>query len=177
MDDMGTISRPYAVAAFAQAQEEGKVSEWFDMLSLLTTVCEDATMKGLIASPKVTTDQLQGVILDVCGDLLSPTGQNFARLLAENGRLGVMEGIVRQFTHERDLVEGRQEVTVTSAFKLTKAQIDDISSRVSKRLGADVELTVEIDKSLIGGVVIRAGDLVIDASLRGRLAALRQTIH
>ena len=177
MDDSGTLSRPYAVAAFAQAQEEGQVSQWSEMLGLLTLVCEDATMKGLVANPKVNKDELQKLILDVCGDRLSASGKNFARLLVENGRLNRVADIERQFAAEQAKVEGRREVTVISAFELNDAQRSDISSRVSKRLGADVDLTVEVDSTLIGGVVIRAGDMVIDASLRGRLAQLGQSIQ
>ena len=176
MDDSGTMSRPYAVAAFAQAQEEGKVQEWSDMLALLALVCEDATMKGLVANPKVNKAELQGLVLDVCGDKLSDTGKNFARLLVANGRMGLAADIERQFASERAKMEGRREVSVTSAFELSDAQRDDIAGKVSKRLGAEVDLSVSVDPALIGGVVIRAGDLVIDASLRGRLAQLGQSL-
>ena len=177
MDDIGTMSRPYAVAAFRQASEEGKVAQWADMLSTLTTICEDATMKGLIANPKVDHAGLEGVLLDVGGDSFSDTGKNFVRLLVENDRLGLAAEIESQFARERAALEGRRDVQVISAYELSDTERDILVQRIAKRLGYEVELSVEVDQSLIGGVVIRAGDVVIDASLRGRLNQLSQTVQ
>ena len=129
------MSRPYAVAAFRQASEEGKVSQWADMLSLLTTIYEDATMKGLIANPKVARAGLEGMLLDVEGDSFSDTGKNFVRLLVENDRLGLAAEIERQFARERAAVEGRRDVTVISAFELSDAERDILVQRIAKRLG------------------------------------------
>lgn len=176
MDDIRTLARPYAVAAFKHAQEEGSVAAWADMLALLSVVAGDPTVKGLIAHPKVGKVALEGLILDVCGDALSATGKNFTRLLVENGRLNLVEEIEVQFARERAKVEGRRDVTVVSAFELSDAEREDLIQKVSKRLGAEVELTVSIDARLIGGVIITAGDMVIDASLRGRLAQMASAL-
>ena len=177
MDDIGTMSRPYAVAAFRQASEEGKIAEWADMLSALSTICEDATMKGLISNPKVDRAGLESLLLDVGGGSFSDTGKNFVRLLVENGRLDLTAEIERQFANERAAVEGRRDVTVISAYELSDAERDNLAGKIAKRLGVEVDLQVEIDQSLIGGVVIRAGDVVIDASLRGRLNQLSQAVQ
>lgn len=177
MDDIGTMSRPYAVAAFRQASEEGKVAQWADMLALLATICEDGTVKGLIANPKVDRAGLESMLIDVGGDSFSDTGRNFVRLLVENGRLDLASEIERQFARERAAVEGRREVTVISAYELSDSERDILVQRIAKRLGVEVELHVKIDQSLIGGVVIRAGDVVIDASLRGRLNQLSQAVQ
>jgi len=176
MEDVSALARPYGLAAFKQAEEEGKVKEWSDMLEFLTLIMQDATMKGLIVNPKVNDQEVASLIIDVAGDGLSETGRNLVRVLAENERLGEMAGVAAVFEEERDRAEGRSHVEVTSAFALSKAQENSSAESMSKRLGTQVDVSVSVDKSLIGGVVIRAGDTVIDASLRGRLSQLGQTL-
>lgn len=176
MQDVSAFARPYGLAAFKQAQEEGKVGEWSDMLKLLDLIMQDSTMLGLIANPNVDDRQLADLIIDVAGDGLSTTGQNFVRVLAENERLGETAAIAAVFEQERDRVEQRSHVQVTSAFALTDEQQKHIGASMSKRLGTEVDVSVTVDDSLIGGVIIRAGDTVIDASLRGRLSQLGQSL-
>ena len=176
MQDLSTLARPYGLAAFNQAREEGKIQEWSNMLQLLALIMQDATMRGLIANPKVNDQQLAELIIDVGGDGLSETGGNLVRLMAENERLAEMVDVAAVFEAERDLTEGRSHVQVTSAFALTEMQQKSIADSMSKRLGTEVDISVTVDKSLIGGVVIRAGDTVIDASLRGRLSQLGQSL-
>lgn len=176
MEDATAIARPYGLAAFKQAQEEGKIREWSTMLQLLVLIMQDATMLGLIANPKVNDQQLADLIIDVAGDGLSQTGGNLVRILAENERLAEIAGVAAVFEQERDRIEGRSQVEVTSAFALTDTQQKSIAESMSKRLGTDVDVSVTVDKSLIGGVVIRSGDTVIDASLRGRLGQLGQSL-
>jgi F-type H+-transporting ATPase subunit delta len=137
---------------------------------------QDATMRGLIVNPKVNDRQLAELIIDVAGDGLSKTGGNLVRLMAENDRLTEMAGVAAVFESERDRAEGRSHVEVTSAFALTETQQKSIADSMRKRLGTEVDVSVTVDKSLIGGVVIRAGDTVIDASLRGRLNQLGQSL-
>ena len=176
MQDLSALARPYGLAAFNQAREEGNVEEWNNMLQLLTLIMQDATMRGLTANPKVNDQQLAELIIDVGGDGLSKTGGNLVRLMAENERLTEMADVAAVFEAERDATEGRSHVEVTSAFALTETQQKTIADSMSKRLGTEVDVSVTVDESLIGGVVIRAGDTVIDASLRGRLDQLGQTL-
>jgi F-type H+-transporting ATPase subunit delta len=176
MEDVSALARPYGLAAFKQAREEGKVDEWSEMLRLLVMIMQDPTMRGLIANPKVNDKQLADLVIDVAGDGLSQTGRNLVRILAENERLAEMSGIAAIFEQERDRLEGRSHVEVTSAFELSDEQRKSIGDSMSKRLGNEVDVSVTVDKSLIGGVIIRAGDTVIDASLRGRLNQLGQSI-
>ena len=176
MQDPSALARPYGLAAFNQAREEGKIPEWGSMLELLALIMQDATMRGLIANPKVNNQQLAELIIDVGGDGLSETGRNLVRLMAENERLTEMADVAAVFEAERDATEGRSHVQVTSAFALTEMQQKSIAESMRKRLGTEVDVSVTVDKSLIGGVVIRAGDTVIDASLRGRLSQLGQSL-
>jgi F-type H+-transporting ATPase subunit delta len=176
MESKTKTARPYAVAAFKQAQEEGRTDEWSRMLSLLATVAGDPTMAGLLANPKVKRDQLAELIIDVCGERLSDTGRNFVRVLAENRRMNLVREIASAYDEERARSEKRSDVLVTSAFELAPAEQNVINVAMTKRLGTKVDITLKVDSSLIGGVIIRCGDMVIDASIRGRLGALAQSI-
>lgn len=176
MEESGTIARPYALAAFEQAQHDGQVTEWARMLETLAVIAADPTVKGLIANPKVDNEAVTSLILDVAGDRLTDHGRNFLRLLGQNGRLGLVADIRGIFEQEREALEGRGHVEVRSAYPLTSEQESRIGDAMSKRLGVSVSLSVGVDPDLIGGVVLRAGDLVIDASLRGRLGQLRQAL-
>ena len=176
MAETGELARPYAVAAFKRAEEEGRLGEWAGMLELLAAIARDPTMSGLIANPGVDRSRLVELFIDVCGDRLSETGRNFVRVVGQYGRFALLPDIAERFAEERAAREGRNRVHVTSAFKLSKAQRAGIAAAMEKRLGSKVKLDCAVDGSLIGGVVIRAGDLVIDASLRGRLAQLAQTL-
>lgn len=176
MQDASALARPYGLAAFKQAREEGNIEQWSDMLKLLVMILADPTMRGLVANPKVDDEQLAALIIDVAGDGLSKTGQNLVRILAENERLTEMAGVAAIFEQERDRIEGRSHVEVMSAFELTDEQQKSIGESMSKRLGTEVDVSVTVDESLIGGVIIRAGDTVIDASLRGRLSQLGQSL-
>ncbi len=176
MAEVSTIARPYALAAFKQAKEEGNLSEWSEMIETLALIVSDSLMKGLIANPIVKRDQLADLIVDVAGESLSETGKNFVRVLAEKGRLKLVPEVRAIFEKERAESEGRSRVEVRSAFELSEDQKDKISSAMSKRLGTEVDISVTVDNALIGGVVIRAGDLVIDASLRGRMSRLANAL-
>ena len=176
MDDASALARPYGLAAFKQAQEEGKVGEWSEMLKLLGLIMRDPTMRGLVANPKIDESQLAALIIDVAGDGLSETGRNLVRVMAEHERLPEMEAVAAVFEQERDRAEGRSHVKVTSAFPLNGEQEKSIAEAMRKRLGTEVDVSVTVDDSLIGGVIIRAGDTVIDGSLRGRLAQLNQAL-
>ena len=177
MAETGELARPYAVAAFKQAEEEGKLGEWAEMLDLLATIARDPTMSGLIANPRVDRTRLVELFIDVCGDRLSDTGGNFVRVVGQYGRFTLLPAIAQRFAEERAAREGRNQVHVTSAFDLSEPQRSDHRRRRWRSVSArKVTLDCAVDDSLIGGVVIRAGDLVIDASLRGRLEQLAQTL-
>ena len=133
-------------------------------------------MSGLIANPRVDRARLVELFIDVCGDRLSDTGRNFVKVVGEYGRFALLPDISQRFAEERAAREGRNHVHVTSAFELSEAQRTAIVAAMEKRLGTKVTLDCVVDNTLIGGVVIRAGDLVIDASLRGRLAQLAQAL-
>ena len=176
MAEPGELARPYAVAAFKQAQEEGRLGEWAGILELLAAIARDPAMSGLIANPRVDRNRLTELFIDICGDRLFDTGRNFIKVVGHYGRFALLPEISRRFAVEQAAREGRNQVHVTSAFELSDAQRSTIVAAMEKRLGTKVTLDCAVDGSLIGGVVIRAGDLVIDASLKGRLEQLTQAL-
>lgn len=176
MQDLSKLARPYAVAAFKQASEEGTVAEWSTMLENLVAVTRDPEMAGLISNPNLRSGEVADVIVDVCGERLSASGRNLVRLLAEFGRLGLIPEIESQYRDERARLERRTDVEVVSAYELTEAERNDLIVAMTRHLGNKVDVEVSVDPALIGGAIIRAGDTVIDGSVRGQLAELERTI-
>ncbi len=172
MQEKTTIARPYARAVFETANEESKLTEWSAMLGLLEAVVTDVQMKPVLATPKLDAAALTDFILDVCGSGLSVTGKNFVKVLANAGRLSLLPEINKLYEQLRAEAEGSVEVEVISAYELAAEQQNTIAAAMTKRLGKKVEISSHIDNTLIGGVIIRAGDTVIDASVRGRLKAM-----
>ena len=177
MEDRTTQARPYAMAVFKLAQEKDQLGLWSEMLQFLAAAAGDATMKGIIANPRVTADKLAELLIEVGGGRLSDAGQNFVRVLAESGRLGLLPEMLALYEEERARAEQRQRVEVFAAYALNPKFKNMISEAMEKRLGRAVDVETRIDRDLIGGVVIHAGDLVIDASLRGRLQGLAAALN
>jgi F-type H+-transporting ATPase subunit delta len=167
-----TIARPYAEAVFGRAQETGKLDLWSEMLGLLSAVVRSPEVSGLIANPKLSREQLQALMLEVGGGRLNDEGQNLVKLLAHNDRLSLLPEIAQMYEQLKREHQGVLQVQVRSAYAVSKAQENVLAEALKKRLGRDIEISAEKDASLIGGIVIRAGDLVIDGSVRGQLRKL-----
>jgi F-type H+-transporting ATPase subunit delta len=172
MQENITIARPYAQAAFEEARQGKKLQEWSDVLSFLGAVVADPGMRKIIQDPRVGRERLRELISDICGERLFKEGQNFVRLLIEAGRIQHAPEIAQIYEALRAEAEGVVDVDVVSAYPLEQGQEKLIVKAVQQRTGKDVKVTSRIDQSLIGGVVVRIGDLVIDTSLRGRLKQL-----
>lgn len=175
MADRST-ARPYAIAAFRQAQEEGALEQWSEMLQFLRTVVSNSAMASIIANPRVERTKLIELISDIAGEVFSKTANNLLKVLIYQGRLTLVPDIAELFEEQRREAEAKARVEIVSAFKLSPKYAAAIAQAMAKRLDREVDLTVRIDESIIGGVIIRAGDLVIDASLRGRLQQLAQKL-
>jgi len=170
--DATTIARPYAEAIFARAVETDKLDLWSDMLELLASAAQDPALAGLIASPKLDKAQMTELMLDIGSGRLSDEGQNFVRLLVAGGRLSVLPEIASLYASRKAEHEGTLEVLVTTAFPLQPEQEQRLSEALKQRLGRDIRVTSEEDPELVGGFHVRAGDLVIDASVSGQLHKL-----
>ncbi len=171
-----TIARPYAQATFSLAQEQGDLKGWSEMLQFAAAVAADDEMVAVIDSPRFDSDQLADLFIEICGDKLNDAGKNMIRVLAENDRLALLPEVAELFEVERANIEGTIVAEVTSATALNDAQQKSIAEALKKRLGRDVTLECQIDESLLGGAIIRAGDVVIDGSVVGKLEKLASSL-
>ncbi len=167
-----TIARPYAKAAFEDARESGRLEAWSRGLSLAAAVVRDPRVQRLLDDPSVTPGELARLVTGIAGPELGEPGRNFVAALAENHRLGYVPEIAAMFAGLKDEAEGVADVTITSATALDEAQRRRLSEALARRLKRRVRLSCLTDPGLIGGAVLRAGDLVIDGSLRAKLERL-----
>ena len=167
-----TTARPYAKAIFALARQSNKLAETSAGLQRAAAVVIDPRVHALLGSPHVTAAQLAELVSGVAGPALDEHGRNFVSLLAQNRRLGFLPEIVALFEQMKAEVENAVDVEVISASKLTSDQESRYAAALQKKLGRQVRLHTKVDSSLMGGAVLKAGDLVIDGSIKGRLERL-----
>ena len=171
-----TIARPYAKAAFEAAKEKGALTVWSDMLAYSSAVALDENMRVVLDHPALTSEQKAQLFSDVCGDKLTTEGKNFVSVLSEHDRLGLVPDIAELFENFKAQLEQSVDVEVESAFELGKEQQDKLVQALSKKLDRSVVVSSTVNQALIGGAIIRAKDLVIDASVRGKIAKLAEAI-
>lgn len=176
MAEITTIARPYAKAAFDFAIEKDAVDSWADMLNFAAMVSENETIKPLLAGG-LASNKLAELFIGVCGEQVNEQGQNLLKVMAENGRLEVLPAVFQQFVELCNEWAKEIEANVVSAVELTSEQQQEISVSLEKRLARKVKLNCSIDASLIAGLIITAGDLVIDGSVRGKISRLSDTLQ
>lgn len=172
MLETATLARPYAQAAFEHARGSGQVSPWSEGLAFLAALFSDPTLRALVHDPRIGRPRLTQLIFDLAGERLTPDLRNFVRVLLDADRILILPEIARLYALLVAEAAGVVEVEVISAFSLEADQQQAIERAVRRRVGKDIEVKTRIDPALIGGAVIRMGDLVIDASVRGRLQQL-----
>ncbi|WP_428771879.1 F0F1 ATP synthase subunit delta [Vibrio sp.] len=176
MSDLTTIARPYAKAAFDFAVEKGQLDQWGQMLSFAAEVAHNDQIKELLTG-STSADKLAEIFVAVCGEQVDEFGQNLLKVMAENGRLTALPEVSLQFMALKQEHEKEIDVDVISATELSTQQQADIISKLEQRLARKVKLNCSVDEALLGGVIIRAGDLVIDDSARGRLNRLSDALQ
>lgn len=176
MADMNTLARPYAKAAFEYALGEKKLADWSAMLALIAQAASHSEVKLLLANPSLTNQKKAELLLDICKAKVDDKGRNFILLLSEKGRLPLIPVIAEIYEAFRAEQDKSVEAEVISAFELSQEQQKLLIDTLRKRLDREVTLKVVIDKRLIGGVIIRTGDLVIDGSIRGKIAKLAESL-
>ena len=169
MADKSTIARPYAKAAFEDARDHQRLGPWSEALRTAAAVISDPRVGSLVGNPRVTPEELAALVIGIAGAGLDDQGRHFVRTLADNGRLPLLPEISVLFDALKSDAEGVIDVTVTSAAPLDDSQRGKLAAALERRLRRSVRLQCATDPALIGGAVLRAGDLVIDGSLRGRL--------
>ncbi len=172
MTDFTTAARPYAKAVYDIANETGSLDSWSDALANLAAVVSDEQVSKLLSNPETGKQQKGELLIQIMADKLNEQQQNLVKLMAENGRLSIMPDVHDQFEVARAKAENKVEAEVVSAFELTQQQTDELINTLKNKLGCEVTLTTTIDESLIGGVVIKAGDTIIDASMKSQLDSL-----
>ena len=176
MAEPSTIARPYAEAAFKLADAQGKLAEWSATLANLAAVAADARVRAAIGDPNLPAAKVAGLFIAILAGKLSGEAENFVRVLAENGRLDVLDEVRSQYEALKNEREGVMEAEVYSAFEMDAAQTADLVARLEKHTGRKVKAKVSVNKELIGGVRIGIGDKVIDASARAQLGALESAL-
>lgn len=176
MSELATLARPYAAAVFKRAKETNASKDWSKNLAFLTAVLGDDSIFRIIDDPKVSKLSLQTLLLDISEGQLNQEGQNFLKLLIENNRLSLVPAITELFETYKAEDEGSIEIDVTTAFAFTKESKQSFNATLEKVFGKKVSMKVAVDSALIGGVLVRAGDQVIDASVRGQLQQLAQRL-
>jgi F-type H+-transporting ATPase subunit delta len=172
MAERATVARPYARAAFAHSRETGRVAEWSGWLATARSVVASEEFQTLERSPGISGADLSGLVTGICGETLDAHGKAFLGLLSENGRLDFLPEIAAQFEELKAEAENVADAEVVSAAALDDRQKERLAGALRKRLKRDVRLHCSVDPSLIGGAVVRSGDLLIDGSLKGRLERL-----
>lgn len=176
MAEVTTIARPYAEAVYRIAEQGAALDKWSGMLEFAASVVSDPQMQAVIGNPRLTAEQQKNAFLAVCEKNIDEAGANMVRLLLENGRLTLLPVIREQFEQLRALHGGVMETEIVSAYPLNDAEKKDLVLRLETKYKRKVEATVTVDPELIGGIRIVAGDVVIDASVRGQLQNMAFTL-
>ena len=167
-----TVARPYAEALFERAQERKRLDEWSEILTLLSAVASDEQIAVIIANPSIERDRVAKLVISVCGKSLDAEGKNLVKLLVENDRLDVMPEIAGLYETLKNEAQGAIDAHVIAPYAVKPAEQKQLAEALKKKLGRDVRITSEVDPELIGGAIIRAGNLVIDGSVQGQLRKL-----
>jgi|TARA_B100000405_G_scaffold284942_1_gene231423 F-type H+-transporting ATPase subunit delta len=175
--ELSTVARPYARAAFSFAlDQDGGLAHWSRMLQLLSAAVNESIVQAALDDPLLTMDDKTSFLFDLMGDDLSDQGRNFIGVLAEYDRLALIATVAEQFEVLKANHEKTLDVSVTSAYEVSEDDQQRLSDALSGKLQRDINMETDVDESLIGGVLIRAEDTVIDDTVRGRLTRLAQAL-
>ncbi len=176
MAELATIARPYAEAVFRLAKQGNALSAWSDALNLIATVYQDPQMQAVMANPKVTSADVERLMLAICGERIDGVARNLIQLLVHNRRLSVLAEIRELFEQLKLEDEGKLDAKISSAFPMEDAQRNQVVNLLSSRFKRKINATVTVDPDLIGGIKVEVGDKVWDASVRGRLQTMAATL-
>ena len=177
MAELSTLARPYAKAAFQAAVDAGELQAWSDMLVSTSNVVQEEKMGKVLSHPSLTGEQQAQTLIDVCGDKMHKAGQNLVSVLAENKRISLIPQILEQFEHLKAELEKAVDVEIISAFDVSDESKQKLTDALKAKLAKDVRVTTTVDSTLVGGAIIRAGDLVIDGTVRGKLTKLAEAVN
>jgi len=174
-----TLARPYARAAFALARASGNLPQWSDNLGFAAQVALDSRVASLLVNPALTVDDAVTLLSPPANAATNASEEQFGKflaVLADSGRLQLLAEIAALYEQQRAEAEHIVKATITSATPLDATELAKLHDALKKRLGSEVEISTAVDPELIGGAVIDAGDVVIDGSLRNKLARLESAL-
>lgn len=177
--EIATLARPYARGAFEAARAAGDdgPGQFSAMLAYLASAVATPVLAAELASPSRSPEGKAELLIGLAEDALSEQGRNLIRVMAANKRLALIGEVAAQFEDLKDAFERTLEVEVVSARELDDAELGQLRERLSARFDKRIELSSRVDATLLGGAVIRAGDTIIDGSIRGRLDKLAETLR
>ena len=174
MAELATIARPYAEALFkAQASDLAGTAAWLDELAV---VAENAQLQQFADSPKASDEQVFELVSGVLRTALPEAGKNFLRLVIENRRLGALPVVAEQFRALKNAQSGTADAVVYSAFPIDASALADLSVTLEKRFARKLNVSVQQDESLIGGIRVVVGDEVLDTSVKARLEQMKAAL-
>lgn len=177
MAEIATIARPYARAAFEHAQAADGLGRWSELLAVASAAVRDERVQPLLGNPRVTAEALASFVLELAGQSgADDNTRNFVKLIAQNQRFDLLPEIAAQYEALRAEVENVVDVQLVSAIELTEPQRARFQAALERRLKRTVRLHSRIDAELVGGAIVRAGDFVIDGSLKGKVERLGQAM-
>ena len=177
MSELATLARPYAAAVFKRAKETDATVKWSQSLAFMSAVLKNEDISVVIDNPKFNKERLSALMLDICQEHVNEENANFLKLLVHNNRLTLLPTITKLFEAYKAEDEGYIEVEVLTAYALSKEAKHSFTETLEKTLGKKILMNVAVDKSLIGGVLVRAGDRVIDGSIKGRLQHMQKALQ
>lgn len=170
MAELSTLARPYAEAVMQLAVAAGNFDAWSNTLNFLTDVMQDSEIAAVIANPRVSKETLSRMLLDICeAGQLGLMGINLVKLLLKNGRLQAIPHIATQYEKLKAQQQGSIDVELVSAYETSVEQQQALETALQNRFGKKINMRLFINPALLGGWIIRAGDHVIDMSVKGRL--------
>jgi len=177
MSELATLARPYAVAAFKRAKETDSTKKWSQDLAFMSAVLGDKDISVVVDNPKINKQQVSAFVLDICQGQIDQEAENLLRLLVHNKRLSLAPLIAELFEVYKAEDGGYIDVEVFVAYAFAKEDKSKFAATLENTLGKKVNMKVTVDKSLIGGVLVRAGDRVIDGSIKGQLQQMQKTLQ
>jgi len=171
MAEIATIARPYAEALFKAVRADlAGAAQWLDELA---TIAAEPQAQAYAGDPKATSEQVFNLIAGVARTALPDAGKNFLRTVIDNGRLSALPEIADQFRALKNAQNGSSDAIVFSAYSVDGAALADLSALLEKRFARKLNVSVEIDPELIGGVRVVVGDEVLDTSVKARLDQMK----
>ena len=172
----GASARRYAQAVFQIAVESGELERWLDDLTQLADSITNEEFRQTMSAPRISMAQKESLIRESLGSSVGPLALNLMCLLASRGQVQVLPGIADSFQEMLDAHQGIERAEVVSAVSLSDAQRDQVARMLNDLSGKDVRLTTRVDPEILGGLVIRIGDRVMDGSARARLQNMRREL-